>query len=67
MRKVQGHTVEETGKEDDLSPIGQETLEGRGLDCAADLEERERRGYEIRPQRLEEYLPWEGAAVWPEG
>ena len=67
MRKVQGHTVEETGKENDSSRIDQEGHEGRGQDCAADLEERERRGYEIRPQRLEEYLPWEGAAVWPEG
>jgi metal-responsive CopG/Arc/MetJ family transcriptional regulator len=31
-----------------------------------DLEARERRGYEAHPQRVEEYLPWEKAAVWPE-
>jgi metal-responsive CopG/Arc/MetJ family transcriptional regulator len=31
-----------------------------------DLEERDRRGYEVQPQRTEEYLPWEGAAAWPE-
>ena len=30
-----------------------------------DLEERDRRGYQAQPQRLEEYLPWETAA-WPE-
>ena len=32
-----------------------------------DLEERDRRGYEAKPQRLEECLPWEAVAVWPEG
>jgi metal-responsive CopG/Arc/MetJ family transcriptional regulator len=31
-----------------------------------DLEERDRRGYQARPQRLEEYRPWEEAAAWPE-
>lgn len=31
-----------------------------------DLEERDRRGYEARPQRAEEYLPWGEAASWPE-
>jgi metal-responsive CopG/Arc/MetJ family transcriptional regulator len=31
-----------------------------------DLEERDRRGYQAQPQRLEEYLPWEEAAAWPE-
>lgn len=31
-----------------------------------DLEERDRRGYEAKPQNEEEYLPWEGAAAWPE-
>jgi Ribbon-helix-helix protein, copG family len=31
-----------------------------------ELEERERRGYEAQPQRLEEYAPWEAEAVWPE-
>jgi metal-responsive CopG/Arc/MetJ family transcriptional regulator len=31
-----------------------------------ELEERERRGYEARPQRLDEYGPWESEAVWPE-
>lgn len=30
-----------------------------------DLEERDRRGYQARPQRLEEYRPWEEAAAWP--
>jgi metal-responsive CopG/Arc/MetJ family transcriptional regulator len=31
-----------------------------------DLEERDRRGYQAQPQRLEEYLPWEETAAWPE-
>jgi metal-responsive CopG/Arc/MetJ family transcriptional regulator len=31
-----------------------------------DLEERDRRGYRARPQRVEEYRPWEEAASWPE-
>lgn len=31
----------------------------------ADLEERDRRGYQARPQRVEEYGPWEEAAAWP--
>jgi metal-responsive CopG/Arc/MetJ family transcriptional regulator len=31
-----------------------------------DLETRDRRGYEARPQRVEEYRPWEEAAAWPE-
>ena len=30
-----------------------------------DLEERERKGYEAHPQRVEEYQLWEEAAVWP--
>lgn len=30
-----------------------------------ELEERDRRGYRIRPQRIEEYRPWEEAAAWP--
>ena len=28
------------------------------------LEERDRCGYDAKPQRKEEYLPWENAAVW---
>ena len=32
----------------------------------ADLEERDRRGYQAQPQRMEEYGPWEEAAAWPE-
>ena len=31
-----------------------------------DLEERDRRGYQARPQLTEEYRPWEEAAAWPE-
>ena len=31
-----------------------------------DLEERDRRGYQTQPQRLEEYHPWEEVAAWPE-
>jgi metal-responsive CopG/Arc/MetJ family transcriptional regulator len=31
-----------------------------------ELEERDRRGYQARPQRTEEYLPLEEAASWPE-
>jgi hypothetical protein len=31
-----------------------------------DLEERDRRGYQAQPQRIEEYHPWEEAATWPE-
>jgi metal-responsive CopG/Arc/MetJ family transcriptional regulator len=33
---------------------------------AAELEERDRRGYWAHPQRTEEYRPWEEAAAWPE-
>ena len=32
----------------------------------SDLEERDRRGYHARPQRIEEYRPWEEASAWPE-
>lgn len=32
----------------------------------ADLEQRDRRGYEAQPQRTEEYRPLEEAAAWPE-
>lgn len=32
----------------------------------ADLEERDRRGYQAQPQRSEEYGPWAEAAAWPE-
>lgn len=32
----------------------------------AELEERDRRGYQGQPQRLEEFRPWEETAVWPE-
>ena len=31
-----------------------------------DLEARDRRGYQARSQRVEEYLPWEETAAWPE-
>jgi metal-responsive CopG/Arc/MetJ family transcriptional regulator len=31
-----------------------------------ELEERDRRGYLAHPQQVEEYLPWEGVAAWPE-
>ncbi len=31
-----------------------------------DLEKRDRRGYQAKPQRVEEYLPWEETAAWPE-
>jgi metal-responsive CopG/Arc/MetJ family transcriptional regulator len=31
-----------------------------------ELEERDRRGYQARPQRVEEYRPWEGIAAWPD-
>jgi metal-responsive CopG/Arc/MetJ family transcriptional regulator len=31
-----------------------------------DLEERDRRGYQARPQRIEEYRPFEEIAAWPE-
>lgn len=31
-----------------------------------ELEERDRRGYQAKPQREEEYRPWEEAASWPE-
>lgn len=31
----------------------------------ADLEERDRRGYQAQPQLLDEYRPWEEAAAWP--
>ena len=29
-------------------------------------EERDRRGYQAQPQRVEEYRPWEETAAWPE-
>ena len=32
----------------------------------AALEERDRRGYQAQPQRMEEYRPWEEVAAWPE-
>ena len=32
----------------------------------AELEERDRRGYQAQPQRIEEYRPWEEVAAWPE-
>ena len=32
----------------------------------AELEDRDRQGYELRPQRPEEYRPWEEIASWPE-
>jgi hypothetical protein len=32
----------------------------------SELEQRDRAGYQAQPQRLEEYLPWEEAAAWPE-
>jgi len=31
-----------------------------------DLEDRDRRGYQAKPQCKEEYRPWEDAAAWPE-
>lgn len=31
-----------------------------------DLEERDRRGYQAKPQRKEEYSPWQDAAAWPD-
>ncbi len=30
-----------------------------------DLEERDRCGYQAKPQRKNEYRPWEDAATWP--
>jgi metal-responsive CopG/Arc/MetJ family transcriptional regulator len=33
---------------------------------AADLEERDRRGFQAQPQRTQEYCPWEEIAAWPE-
>jgi metal-responsive CopG/Arc/MetJ family transcriptional regulator len=33
---------------------------------AADLEERDRRGFQAQPQRTQEYRPWEEIAAWPE-
>ncbi|HEY1242858.1 MAG TPA: ribbon-helix-helix domain-containing protein [Bryobacteraceae bacterium] len=32
----------------------------------AALEAQDRRGYESRPQQMEEYRVWEDAAAWPE-
>ena len=31
-----------------------------------ELEQRDRRGYQARPQRIEEYRPWEEIAAWPD-
>ncbi len=32
----------------------------------ADLEKRDRRGYESKPQQVEEYGRWEDTVNWPE-
>jgi metal-responsive CopG/Arc/MetJ family transcriptional regulator len=32
----------------------------------SDLEARDRKGYQAKLQRVEEYRPWEEAAAWPE-
>jgi metal-responsive CopG/Arc/MetJ family transcriptional regulator len=31
-----------------------------------ELEERDRRGYQVKPQQKEEYRPWEDTAAWPQ-
>jgi metal-responsive CopG/Arc/MetJ family transcriptional regulator len=31
-----------------------------------ELEERDRKGYQAKPQRMEEWQPWEEIAAWPE-
>jgi len=31
-----------------------------------ELEERDRRGYQAQPQRVDEYSSWEEVAAWPE-
>lgn len=31
-----------------------------------ELEARDRQGYQAKPQRVEEYRPWEEIAAWPE-
>jgi hypothetical protein len=31
-----------------------------------ELEDRDRRGYQAQPQRIEAYLAWEETAAWPE-
>lgn len=31
-----------------------------------ELEERDRRGYQVKPQTVDEYRPWEEIAAWPE-
>lgn len=30
-----------------------------------DLEQRDQRGYRSKPQRKQEYVPWDNAAAWP--
>ena len=30
-----------------------------------EFEDRDRRGYQAKPQRIEEYRPWEETAAWP--
>jgi len=32
----------------------------------AELDARHQPGYQARPQRLEEYRPWEETAAWPQ-
>ncbi len=32
----------------------------------SDMEERDRRGYQTKPQRPEEFVVWEVAAAWPD-
>lgn len=46
--------------------IRQALREHLGRLRTAELEERDRLGYQTQPQRIEEYRPWEEAAVWPE-
>jgi metal-responsive CopG/Arc/MetJ family transcriptional regulator len=46
--------------------VRQALREHLGRLCTVDLEDRERRGYQAQPQRIEKYRPWEDAAAWPE-
>jgi hypothetical protein len=46
--------------------IRQAPQEQPGRLRVSELEERDRLGYKARPQRIEEFLPWEAIASWPE-
>jgi metal-responsive CopG/Arc/MetJ family transcriptional regulator len=64
LRKA-AHTAAKRQKVNRSALVRQALREHLRRLAVQDLEERDRRGYQARPQRVEEYLPWEEAAPWP--